>query len=161
MITRRKPLAAALLAVPMAVILAACSSPAPTATVSSGANTPVRVAAVTDSTRGHVSTHVLDTGLGKPAAGVAVTLEARRGHTWKKVAAAVTDADGRIESLGPKTLADGAYRATFQTEAYFAKRDQETFFPEVVIDFYISSPDEHYHVPLLLSPFAYSTYRGS
>ncbi|MFE6735720.1 hydroxyisourate hydrolase [Microbacterium sp. NPDC057650] len=113
--------------------------------------------------RGQLSTHILDTGIGKPASGVDVSLEARNGRsdTWKTIAEGITDKDGRIENLGGKTLPEGAYRITFETEAYFTAQKKETFFPEVTIDFYITDNTQHYHVPLLLSPFAYSTYRGS
>ncbi|WP_395245973.1 hydroxyisourate hydrolase [Agromyces sp. MMS24-K17] len=71
----------------------------------------------------------------------------------------MTDADGRTSSLGPEALPEGVYRVVFDTAAYF--RDRPTFYPEVAITFELAAADEHYHVPLLLSPFAYSTYRGS
>lgn len=102
-----------------------------------------------------LSTHVLDAALGRPAAGVAVRLE-RDGAV---VAEAVTDADGRVRSLGE--LAAGTHRLTFDTGAYFAASGRTAFYPEVTVAFTVADPDEHHHVPLLLSPFAYSTYRGS
>jgi 5-hydroxyisourate hydrolase len=101
----------------------------------------------------HVTTHVLDAALGRPAAGIAVTLAAT-----EVIASGVTDADGRVASLGPDELAPGSYRITFDTAAYFG--DTPHFYPSVTIDFEILDAS-HYHVPLLLSPFAYSTYRGS
>lgn len=108
----------------------------------------------------HVTTHVLDTGSGRPAAGVAVVLSAHDGGTWRELAASATDADGRAKDLGPEQLAPGRYRLTFNTGDYFSGQGTATFFPEVHLIFEVAGP-EHYHVPLLLSPFAYSTYRGS
>lgn len=108
-----------------------------------------------------ITTHVLDANAGMPAAGVAVELSVRDGDDWRVLAAAVTDADGRIPDLGPETVALGEYRLRFDTGAYFAGRSIETFFPEVVLGFAVTEEGRHYHVPLLLSPFAYSTYRGS
>ncbi|MFF0489559.1 hydroxyisourate hydrolase [Nocardia sp. NPDC004068] len=103
-----------------------------------------------------LSTHVLDAVRGAPAAGIAVTLFAADGTA---LGAATTDADGRVGDLGA-TLPAGTYRLRFDTAAYFAARGQETFYPEVTIAFGVGASG-HYHVPLLLSPFAYSTYRGS
>ncbi|MBT2512619.1 hydroxyisourate hydrolase [Arthrobacter sp. ISL-30] len=108
-----------------------------------------------------VTTHILDTGSGRPAAGVAVGLYARDGDGWTPVAAGTTDADGRIKDLGPEHLPAGSYRLNFATGDYYAGLGTETFFPEVDLNFTISDGGEHYHVPLLLSPFAFSTYRGS
>ena len=102
-----------------------------------------------------VTTHVLDTALGRPAAGVPVWLLDDAGTV---LANETTDADGRVPSLGADALPPSAYRLVFHTEAYFG--DAPHFFPLVTIDFVISDAS-HYHVPLLLSPFAYSTYRGS
>jgi 5-hydroxyisourate hydrolase len=103
-----------------------------------------------------VSTHVLDAVLGRPAAGVAVRLMGPDGE----VAAGVTDADGRCRLTEDATAA-GPHRLVFDTGAWFAERDRETFWPEVVLSFGVREPAAHHHVPLLLSPFAYSTYRGS
>ena len=105
-----------------------------------------------------LSAHVLDTTAGTPARDVELTLTDDAGA---EIATAVTDADGRASELGPQTLDPGAYRITFATGAYFAARRQATFFPRVTVDFTVEAGEEHYHVPLLLSPFAYSTYRGS
>ncbi|GEL98763.1 hydroxyisourate hydrolase [Cellulomonas terrae] len=107
-----------------------------------------------------LSTHVLDTALGRPAAGVPVTLAVLASGAWTELAAEVTDADGRARSLGPDAVPPGRYRFVFDTAAYFAATGQVGFHPEVVVVFDVVA-DEHYHVPLLLSPFAYSTYRGS
>jgi 5-hydroxyisourate hydrolase len=110
----------------------------------------------------HVTTHVLDTGSGEPAAGVAVTLDMLDdGERWVRIAAGATDDDGRVKSLGPDRLASGTYRLGFDTGAYYAATKTETFFPEVTLTFAVAESQAHYHVPLLLSPFAYSTYRGS
>jgi 5-hydroxyisourate hydrolase len=109
----------------------------------------------------HVTTHVLDTGSGKPAADVPVTLHGLDGGRWVQLAAGTTDADGRIKQLGPDRLPTGTYRLAFDTGRYFAASATETFFPEVILTFAVVESQAHYHVPLLLSPFAYSTYRGS
>lgn len=109
----------------------------------------------------HVTTHILDTMTGTPAVGVSVVLEARDGETWSQVATGLTDADGRVKDLGPESLKSGVYRLRFDTGAYFAGISQDTFFPEVSLAFSVDEGQAHYHVPLLLSPFAYSTYRGS
>jgi 5-hydroxyisourate hydrolase len=109
----------------------------------------------------HVTTHILDTSIGRPAPGVAVGLEARVGDGWVGIGTGLTDADGRVKELGPERLESGAYRLRFDTAAYFAGIDTDTFFPEVVLTFLVDAEQAHYHVPMLLSPFAYSTYRGS
>lgn len=109
----------------------------------------------------HITTHVLDTTLGKPAAGVAVELDGKTKGEWVHLASGTTDAQGRVKDLGPERLASGTYRLRFNTGAYFAGLNTETFFPEVSLTFTLDSSEEHYHVPLLLSPFAFSTYRGS
>ncbi|WP_103350132.1 hydroxyisourate hydrolase [Amycolatopsis sp. CA-128772] len=102
-----------------------------------------------------VTTHVLDTATGRPAPGIAVRFETAGG---KPIAEGRTDDDGRIRDLGPETLEPGTYRLVFDTGAYLGP---DAFFPEVTLAFRISDPAAHHHVPLLLSPFAYSTYRGS
>ena len=102
-----------------------------------------------------LSTHVLDTSLGRPATGVAITLTGDGGQ----LADAVTDADGRAAGLGGD-LAPGTYSLRFDSGGYFAERGIEGFYPEVVVTFTVSGA-RHVHVPLLLSPFGYSTYRGS
>lgn len=114
-----------------------------------------------------ISTHVLDTAVGRPAAGVPVRLE----HVRAEYAAAgpqllgsgETDTDGRLRDLLPagRTLEPGTYRIVFGTGAYFSARGLDAFYPEVSVLFRVAAAGEHYHVPLLLSPFGYSTYRGS
>jgi 5-hydroxyisourate hydrolase len=110
-----------------------------------------------------ITTHVLDTSRGCPAAGVEVELEQlAAGENWTPVARGVTDADGRLRTLMPAgaRLAAGTYRLVFGTAAYFQADGRDSFFPHVVIIFTVGN-DPHYHVPLLLSPFGYSTYRGT
>jgi 5-hydroxyisourate hydrolase len=110
-----------------------------------------------------ISTHVLDTSLGQPAAGIQVTLELRSGDVWKKVGGSSTGENGRAGDLVPpaEPLARGTYRLRFDVAGYFRSRNVETFFPEVSVTFEVRNPAERYHVPLLLSPWGYSTYRGS
>ena len=111
-----------------------------------------------------ITTHVLDTSRGRPAAGVAVTLEAQGDEgDWQTVGRGETDADGRLRSLaeGADAPAEGVYRLTFETESYFAADGVETFYPLAVVVFRVRDAAAHYHVPLLVSPFGYSTYRGS
>ena len=110
-----------------------------------------------------VTTHVLDTALGQPAAGVRVRLERASGGDsavdGAVIGRASTDRDGRVTDLGPAELEPGTYRLVFGTGEY--SRAQQPFFPEVTVTFTVADRDRHYHVPLLLSPFGYSTYRGS
>ena len=110
-----------------------------------------------------ISTHVLDTSLGRPAAGVAVRLQRLEGGHWIDVSRAETDADGRVAALLPpdEAAAAGAFRLIFDVADYFEAREQETFYSAIAIDFVVRDAAQHYHVPLLLSPFGYSTYRGS
>jgi 5-hydroxyisourate hydrolase len=109
-----------------------------------------------------ITTHVLDTSRGRPAEGVPVVLEARAGaEGWQERGRGTTDADGRLRDLTKEPLAAGVYRLTFDTAAYFRARGVPTFYPTVAVVFEVTSPAQHHHVPLLLSPFGYSTYRGS
>lgn len=109
-----------------------------------------------------VSTHVLDAVNGQPAPGISVELFGRssRESAWERRGSGDTDQDGRIAGLVAHSLPEGTYRITFATGDYFASRGTAAFYPEVSITFVIAE-ERHYHVPLLLSPFAYSTYRGS
>jgi 5-hydroxyisourate hydrolase len=100
-----------------------------------------------------LSTHVLDAARGRPARGVPVRLDRRDGDRWAPVAEGRTDDDGRVRDLPPPVA--GTYRLVFDTTGH------SDFYPEVTVAFNVTDPGEHYHVPLLLSPFAYSTYRGS
>lgn len=110
-----------------------------------------------------ITTHVLDTSLGRPAAGVPVVLEmAAAGGGWKEIARAATDSDGRLNHLlSPDHFVAGTYRLTFDTGSYFASRNTPCFYPVVAIVFTVHEAKEHFHVPLLLGPYGYSTYRGS
>jgi 5-hydroxyisourate hydrolase len=105
-----------------------------------------------------ISTHVLDTARGRPAAGVPVVLERAVGSDWEPAGRGATDADGRASDLLSSIPGAGRYRLTFDTGAYFGEAG---FYPEVSVTFVVTDGEEHYHVPLLLSPFGYSTYRGS
>lgn len=122
-----------------------------------------------------VSTHILDTSIGRPAAAVAISLAARTGSDaqWVALGGSATDADGRCKDLPALPEGTTHVRLDFETESYFASkkqaeaqqdaprvRDSGAFFPEVAITFAVT-PGEHYHVPLLLNPFGYSVYRGS
>lgn len=109
----------------------------------------------------HLTTHVLDAATGSPAENVVVSLARHaEGGGTVGVAQGFTDADGRL-SLGPERLEPGMYALTFGTGAWFADRGIPTFYPLVNVTFTVEDDDRHLHVPLLLSPFAYSTYRGS
>ncbi|WP_405775599.1 hydroxyisourate hydrolase [Streptomyces sp. NBC_00859] len=125
-------------------------------------------------TTASVSTHILDTSVGRPAGGVAISLAARSGPgaQWTALGGSATDADGRCKDLPALPEGTTHVRLDFETEAYFSKkqaeaqqdaprvRDSGAFFPEVAITFAVV-PGEHFHVPLLLNPFGYSVYRGS
>ena len=109
-----------------------------------------------------ISTHVLDVARGKPAHEVPVHLEKKEGQAFTSLRTAKTDADGRVKDLVPEgKLEAGTYRLTFDTAAYFGALGVEGFYPEAAVVFVVRDADAHYHVPLLLSPFGYSTYRGS
>jgi 5-hydroxyisourate hydrolase len=109
-----------------------------------------------------VSTHILDTTRGRPAQGVAVSLElVGPDGGARRVGQGVTDADGRVKPLLETILEAGTYRIRFEVGAYFEAAKVEAFYPSVAIDFVVKNPSEHFHVPLLLNPFGFSTYRGS
>jgi 5-hydroxyisourate hydrolase len=109
-----------------------------------------------------ITTHVLDTGRGRPAAGVPVLLEREEAPgAWTPVSTGTTDANGRLASLLTTVPGGGTFRLTFETGAYFEAAGVAAFYPRVVVTFHTTDADEHYHVPLLLSAFGYSTYRGS
>jgi 5-hydroxyisourate hydrolase len=109
-----------------------------------------------------ITTHVLDTALGKPAEGVHIALEQQKSSGFKEIGRGTTNSDGRCAELSADfTLVAGIYRLTFEPKDYFASTQRSTFYPSVQIIFEVVRPDEHHHVPLLLSPFGYSTYRGS
>lgn len=111
-----------------------------------------------------ITTHVLDIVLGRPAAGVPIVLERQdEDGAWRPLGSAATDADGRIRDLLPAgaPFATGAYRLVFDTGDYFRSLKAQAFYPRVTVEFAVEDATQHYHVPLLLSRFGYSTYRGS
>lgn len=112
-----------------------------------------------------LSVHVLDLQTGQPSPGVRVELEQRSGAGWQPLGSAVTDAQGRIRALVPEqrlsSWSAGEYRVVFRTGEFYARQNQSTFFPEIPVVFKVDSASQHYHVPLLLSPYGFSTYRGN
>jgi 5-hydroxyisourate hydrolase len=112
---------------------------------------------------GGITTHVLDTALGRPASGIQIELEVREHEEWRTLARGETDADGRLRLLLPKgtPLTPGDYRLVFDTAAYFARSQQQAFYKRVTVEFTVAADEPRYHVPLLLSPFGYTTYRGT
>ncbi|MDQ3800430.1 MAG: hydroxyisourate hydrolase [Acidobacteriota bacterium] len=111
-----------------------------------------------------ITTHILDVSAGVPARGVGVTLERRTaGGDWEIIGKGATDGDGRLRDLldSEAVLQPGDYRLTFETGAYFAGLQIQGFYPQAAVTFTVRDAAQHYHVPLLLSPFGYSTYRGS
>ena len=110
-----------------------------------------------------LSVHILDLQSGQPTAGVNVTLEARDGQQWRTLGQATTDAQGRVRALYPegKQMTAGAYRIVFKTGEHYARLRQPTFFDQIPVEFKVDNTAQHYHIPLLLSPYGYSTYRGN
>ncbi len=108
-----------------------------------------------------ITTHVLDTGSGRPGAGIAVRLERADAADGAPLASASTDADGRVRDWLPAGVPAGRYRLVFQTGAWFGAAGRETLYPVVAVEFEVRDGAPHYHLPLLLAPFGYSTYRGS
>jgi 5-hydroxyisourate hydrolase len=109
-----------------------------------------------------ITTHVLDLSIGKPAAGISVRLERRNSEgEWVEIGLQNTDEDGRARELTNAAATAGAHRLTFSVGEYFAKRAADSFYEDVIISFVVNDASQHYHVPLLLSPYGYSTYRGS
>lgn len=110
-----------------------------------------------------LSVHVLNQQTGTPSEGVKVTLDKQEGEKWIRLGQGLTNTDGRISALYPagKDIEPGNYKVTFETGEYYKAHNQDTFFVDVPVVIHVSKSGEHYHVPLLLSPFGYSTYRGS
>lgn len=110
-----------------------------------------------------ITTHILDTSRGKPAAGVPVFLDFQDHGEWQRIGSGSTDADGRVKTLVPEQhdLVKGLYRLEFRVSDYFDAQGIKGFYPYVKIVFCLEDTSSHYHVPLLLNPFGYSTYRGS
>ncbi|MEO8334786.1 MAG: hydroxyisourate hydrolase [bacterium] len=116
------------------------------------------------STATTISTHVLDVSLGKPAENITATLERIDSHgVFSRISSYVTNEDGRVGAMVPSdgSISAGSYRLTFEVASYFADSRRESFYRTISIDFEVGEQPQHYHVPLLLSPFGYSTYRGS
>jgi 5-hydroxyisourate hydrolase len=109
-----------------------------------------------------ITTHVLDISLGRPAQGIAVILQMQAGAEWKEIARGVTSPEGRLaDLLPPGKFARGTYRLRFETGLYFAARQAASFYPYVEVTFDVTDAAQHFHVPLLVSPYSYTTYRGS
>lgn len=110
-----------------------------------------------------ITTHVLDTAKGRPGSGIQVVLDSKTGDKWSEVAKGKTNFDGRCTDLLVEgfQLIEGIYRISFDTKSYYESQNEHGFYPYVEIVFEVKDPTQHYHVPLLLSPFGYSTYRGS
>jgi 5-hydroxyisourate hydrolase len=109
-----------------------------------------------------LSTHILDTALGRPAANVALTLSQLEAQTWHEIGSAATDADGRCKTLlGDHSLAAATYKLRFHTASYFHALSLPSLYPYVEIVFTITDPTQHHHIPLLLTANGYTTYRGS
>lgn len=113
--------------------------------------------------RSPITTHILDINLGRAASGITVSLDQQSERGWSTLSKGVTNADGRIEDLmKPGARAEtGTYRLNFETQAYFKKQNLKSFYPEISVVFEITDTAAHHHVPLLLSAFGYSTYRGT
>ena len=110
-----------------------------------------------------ITTHILDIASGKPAGNVPVVLEFESDGAWEELGRGTTDKDGRLRDLLPAdfNLRAGTYRLSFGTSAYFSAQNIAGFYPTVTVTFIVTDAAQHYHVPLLLSPYGYSTYRGS
>lgn len=115
------------------------------------------------SERSPITTHVLDTSTGRPAVGMKIGLSSKAEgvDSWRSIGSADTNADGRATTLMQTAGEPGIYRLTFHTGEYYRSRGTETFYPVVSVEFAVTSATEHYHVPLLINPFGYSTYRGT
>ena len=108
-----------------------------------------------------ITTHILDTSIGKPADDVLVELFIKVKEEWKKLASAKTNKDGRIEGWLKEKIEKGIYQLVFYPQEYFTKNNRFCFYPKIIICFQVENSEQHYHVPLLLSGFGYNTYRGS
>ncbi|MDQ7729562.1 hydroxyisourate hydrolase [Halomonas sp. SpR8] len=121
------------------------------------------VAAIAQAGDNPLSVHVLNIQNGLPSPGVEVELERRTDAGWESLATGITDEAGRVSALYPtnEDFQPGVYRVTFETGDWFEERDIATFFPDVPVPFQVEDTEQHYHIPLLLSPYGYSTYRGN
>ncbi|KFB38941.1 AGAP000415-PA-like protein [Anopheles sinensis] len=151
-----------LLAAVLVLLIARTGSVAQAASASA-----VKISAGSDSTMQNLSTHILDTSRGKPAPEVPVTLYRQTGgQVWTKIGAGITDGDGRFREFfatdGPQPgLQTGVYKLHFEVSSYFRSRSVESLYPFIEVVFAVADPNQHYHIPLLLNAFGYSTYRGS
>lgn len=123
----------------------------------------VSLSAHAETAKNPISVHVLNLKTGVPSEGVMVILEKKEGEKWTKLNSAITNKDGRITALYPagEAINPGDYRVTFETGKYYAAHNEDTFFPEIPVIIHVPKSGEHYHVPLLLSQYGYSTYRGN
>ncbi|ODM89239.1 5-hydroxyisourate hydrolase [Orchesella cincta] len=109
-----------------------------------------------------LTSHVLDTAVGRPAVGVSITLSKYEGNGWREISKKLTNTDGRVGNLiSSEEFTPSRFKLTFDTLAYYESRGEKTFYPYIDVVFEIERPEEHYHVPILLSAYGYSTYRGS
>lgn len=108
-----------------------------------------------------ISSHVLDTSLGLPAAGLVIKLQYQLDDNWELVGTSVTTTQGRIANFAVLDVNASCFRLSFASADYFARRKIITFFPDIVVTFLVDKNQPHYHIPLLITPFSYSTYRGS
>ncbi|MBS6034930.1 MULTISPECIES: hydroxyisourate hydrolase [Pantoea] len=108
-----------------------------------------------------VTTHILDTAIGKPASGVAISLEQNSPEGWFPLSQGETDSDGRLKTLTPEPLTPGHYRLTAEIGDYFAAAGRDALYVSAQIDFVIAEAGSHFHLPFLISPWSWSTYRGS
>jgi 5-hydroxyisourate hydrolase len=109
-----------------------------------------------------ITCHVLDTSLGQPVAGLSVSLALLEAGEFKAMGQGITDQDGRVKQLlGDAALSLGVYRLSFETGAHYRRAGRDSFYERIEIQFHVANASQHYHVPLLLSPYGYSTYRGS
>lgn len=112
-------------------------------------------------TRSKITSHILDTEIGRPASGVNISLEIFNDGVWANIGSGTTDNDGRVIDWLTSDIKEGRYKISFEVEDYFKSQRRESFYPHVSIEFYLKNTNEHYHVPLLLNAHGYSTYRGS
>uniref|UniRef100_A0A182P184 hydroxyisourate hydrolase n=1 Tax=Anopheles epiroticus TaxID=199890 RepID=A0A182P184_9DIPT len=162
---QHRHLARVALSVALTALLIATTAAAAAASISSSSGSTDDAAPEDATVMQNLSTHILDTTRGKPAPEVPVTLYVRTtSQTWTKVSTGITDGDGRFKSFfaeGQPGLQLGVYKLHFDVAQYFRARSVESLYPFIEIVFSVADPSQHYHIPLLLNPFGYSTYRGS
>ncbi|CAL8120890.1 unnamed protein product [Orchesella dallaii] len=120
------------------------------------------VASIMSANANPLTSHVLDTAIGRPAVGVPVTLSKYENGQWLNISNKLTNSDGRVGNMiSSEEFSSSRYKLTFETLSYYERRGEKTFYPYIEVTFEIESPEEHYHVPILLSAYGFSTYRGS